>query len=127
MQRRLGRTKCYFCDEEVEVIGPVHLITEADLKNPGRLEDFKAQQLYVAEAKCVLCGTKYTSWHMSSDKGKISDLSFRSTFDSKPGKDDLPDVSTYELAFKIAKFKSDKAYTEALKIYHMIVAYSDNR
>jgi hypothetical protein len=56
----------------------------------------------VANADCVICGAKYLAWcsagygcHMGDTVHPFYDLSYRSTFDDEPGREDIPSQGVY--------------------------------
>jgi len=91
MALNLGKKNCSFCTGKVQLTGAVHLISQADLPKDKRIEEVQETAEFVADAECSECGAKYISWHVGFEK-KILDLSFRSTFSSEPGLDDLPNT-----------------------------------
>lgn len=90
MSRNLARTNCRTCDSKVILCGIPY---QTDYSG-----------MWVANAKCEVCETKYLAWigptndtyggrdidrMLVRDHG-FYDLSYRSTFNDEPGKDDLP-------------------------------------
>lgn len=95
MSRNLCRTDCYFCNDDVVLVEEPRDITEKEAG--AHYETYKG--MLVANAECPSCLAKYLAWvnefrcnakprHV--EWGKFFDLSFRSTFNDEPGKDDLP-------------------------------------
>ncbi len=93
MSRNLCRTDCRTCESKVEICGI-----------PYRGDGTYQEGLWIADAVCTVCGTKYTAWvgptrdgygardldrQLVRDHG-FYDLSYRSTFNDEPGADDLP-------------------------------------
>lgn len=90
MSRNLARTTCRTCESEVKVCGIPYKGAE--------------NGLWLANAECTACGTKYTAWigptldgygsrevdrNLVRDRG-FYDLSYRSTFNDEPGEGDVP-------------------------------------
>jgi hypothetical protein len=93
MSRNLCRTNCRTCESEVIVCGV-----------PYRGSGLYQEGMWIADAICTVCETKYTAWigpsqgsyggrecdrRLLADHG-FYDLSYRSTFNDEPGTDDLP-------------------------------------
>jgi len=95
VSRNLCRTGCWYCHGRVARQGPVHLATGDDV---GGHADEYGGRLWCAEAMCVDCEAKYLAWfnypgagdYRNARQPEVVDLSFRSTFDSKPGEADKP-------------------------------------
>lgn len=93
MSRNLCRTNCRTCESSVVICGIPY-------KGTGHYKD----GLWMADAICTICETKYTAWIGPSsesyggrevDRNMVRehgfyDLSYRSTFNDEPGKEDLP-------------------------------------
>jgi hypothetical protein len=93
VSRNLGRTDCYYCQGEVRPVEEWRPISPTDAR--GYFDEY--QGMPVAAAACVDCEAKYLAWGWNpnrsaypGDAGEICDLSFRSTFDDEPGREDLP-------------------------------------
>ncbi len=99
MSRNLARTDCRICTCAVKITGLPMVSNIA----------YDGLSIVFAHAECVACKAKYSAWlHSHSDQGRTShrtdptgifyDLSFRSTFNDEPGKDDVPHAPEYPFA-----------------------------
>ena len=93
MSRNLARTNCRTCEGEVKLSGIPY-------KGTSHYQD----GLWIADAICTMCETKYSAWigptsdgygNRQTDRLLIADhgfydLSYRSTFNDEAGPDDLP-------------------------------------
>lgn len=93
MSRNLCRTDCRTCDSKVTLCGV-----------PYKGDGHYCEGLWLADAACTVCGTKYTAWigpspegygDRSTDRDLVRahgfyDLSYRSTFNDEAGEGDLP-------------------------------------
>lgn len=94
MSRNLARTNCRTCESAVRLCGV-----------PYRSSGVYSGGMWIADAECEVCGTKYTAWigprdddlYGSRDVDRRNvrdfgfyDLSYRSTFNDEPGPEDLP-------------------------------------
>ena len=90
MSRNLGRTDCQQCGGPIEFEESPRLITEANCGDYFR----EYQGMYVANAHCVYCQTKYLAWYkiynlINPWMYDFSDLSYRESFDNEPGDGDV--------------------------------------
>lgn len=97
----LHRLDCEFCSGEVVKTEAGRLVTEAEAgDNYSRIK-----AMVVAHAMCLACRAKYMAWidvravvdgtsipHTRSSDS-IMTLSYRSTFGTDPGPDDMPEFS----------------------------------
>ena len=111
MSRNLYATLCVPCEHAVELDEDPRPITADDA---GPYFD-EYEGMTVANAYCPICNAQYLAWVDQSERkvypglrpgyGQITDLSYRSTFNDEPGKDDRPDydVQKIELWLRIRR------------------------
>lgn len=111
MSRNLAETRCVHCGHDVELDEEPRPITAADA---GLYFD-EYEGMTVANAFCPACNAQYLAWIDQStrkvhggrkpDYGKITDLSYRSTFNDEPSPEDLPtyNVQRIELWLRIGR------------------------
>ncbi len=139
MSRNLCQTDCYFCSGEIVLKNAPHAITAAEA---GCYFD-EYEGMIVADAECVDCEAKYLAWvdeahrrcyrrESVPDAGKVCvDLSFRSSFDDEPGREDLPKWKIEERAKPVVTVRSPwptwpcgepkhYSYCERCKVHHAL-------
>lgn len=101
MSRNISGTECEQCDvkESVAITGQLFFYEERFQDMPESwMQHFKGTVM--ADATCQYCDTKYIAWikpspnyhgyrETENDRG-FYDLSYRSSFNDEPGKDDIP-------------------------------------
>lgn len=102
MSRNLCKKECDYCRlDEVVITGPIVLFEEYYPESRYRSEYYGMK---VAEAACAYCGAKYLAWiepaiggrkyncwyEDEAENRRFYDLSYRSSFNDEPGKDDVP-------------------------------------
>lgn len=122
MSRNLGQTDCRLCTCPVKITG---------LPMVYELPNCDGESIVFAHAECVACKAQYSAWlHSHTDQGRTRhrtdptgtfyDLSFRSTFNDEPGRDDVPHEPDYPYAnkivevFKVVRINGVQVYEEAL-------------
>lgn len=102
MANVLCDTRCGQCGfDTVELVEQPHLLTETETETDIGNSRFEVGRVVVAGAECRLCEARYLAWVDQSrlpvefrfpmpdtSKGFFA-LSYRSTFDRKPGPDDV--------------------------------------
>ena len=112
MSRNLGRTDCYFCNSDVELLEQPRPVTVEEVRP---YEEYYVGMLTVANAWCPQCEAKYLAWvdhsgangHMRrtpDDDRLFVDLSFRSSFNDEPGFDDLPKYNVVHVPTRTGPF-----------------------
>jgi len=102
VSRNLCKKECDFCYlDEVVITGPIFNFEE---RYDCYLHEYTGMK--VADAECAYCGAKYLAWveeapgkrrtcwgydEYTSEERRFYDLSYRSTFNDEPGKEDLPE------------------------------------
>jgi hypothetical protein len=99
VSRNLGRKECYFCPGVPTIDGEPIAFAKY---RPLWPDQKQYQGLKVAHATCPLCLAKYAAWLPWDDGSRYgwfrdagpngyTDLSFWSTFNDEPGREDLPE------------------------------------
>lgn len=116
MSRNLCRINCRTCNGKVVLSGiPYQLAPKHGPYCHG---------LWVADATCKECGTKYTAWIGPStdsygwraiDLQSVAhfgfyDLSYRGTFNDEPGEDDVPKEKVQ--VFRVVRIGTTDTWTE---------------
>lgn len=114
MSRNLSETGCYFCGGEVRLVEAPRPITREDCG--GYFPEYEG--MTVAHAECPDCLAKYTAWvderarvkrhawyRAPSADQPFTDLSFRSSFDDEPGKEDLPEFEVRRIPTRVGPYR----------------------
>jgi hypothetical protein len=116
MSRNLGRTDCYYCQDDVVLVEAPRAVVEREVGAPY-WDEYRG--MTVANAECPSCLAQYLAWVTPApawthrDRG---DLSFRHSFNDEPDERDLPRYEVELQRVRTGPFKGDRGLSAYLRL-----------